>query len=254
MAEGTDVAEEDGNLTARDQTVMIRERGTMASATTMLSDAGRADRDRLLITSVLALIAALPVTIEKITLGPIEISSLPLAGLRWGALLALIYFSLSFATQAVMDFMRWRANLTVALIGMRYRLDVHQEVLDARAVDAAARLRRLESRTAAYRSLVTPLEQEALALTASSGDPGRLAELDAQMMGLRERLEKANADDVDPFASSDDFAAVVGIGRRVGRLRAVLWTNVVVNISMPLVIAAVASGPVIWLLWTSPGG
>jgi hypothetical protein len=232
------------------ETTLIRERNTVGAATAILSEPSRAERDRLLISAAACVLVCLPGHFEKIAIGPVEFSKVSAAALRIGSLISVFYFAITFATQALMDLSRWKATFRIGLIDLMPRLDIHNKVLGERSRAAQEHHIRFTTRIEAHQADLDPLIAELLAETNSlSPNFVRVSELELQIAAARNRLAADNALDDHPYTESPDYNAVLGIEKRVSKLRLLMWTNVVVTITMPLIIAALAACSAIWLFF-----
>lgn len=231
------------------ETTLIRERSTAASATALLSEPGRSERDRLLLAAAACILVCLPGKFEKLALGPLEFSAISATALRVGAVASVFYFAITFATQALMDLARWRATFLLGVLELMPRLDLHNEVLGQRTRSAEEQRIRFLARLEAHRAEVDPLSAELVSITgASEPDHRRTEELGAEIQAARDRFAAENASDEPAYSQSADYEAVLGMAKRVGQLRLLMWINVIATISLPLVIAALSIGPALWLL------
>ena len=236
------------NSAAR-ETTLIRERNSAASATAMLTEQGRAERDRLLIAAAICVLVCLPGKFEKLAIGPVEFSELSAGALRIGALVSVIYFAITFATQALMDLLRWKATFRMGLVELMPRIDIHSEALNQRSLAAQEHYSRFMARIEAHLAEIDPMTTELLAIIGSSRpDRAREDELECKIAAAHDRLRAENELDDHSYAESNDYKVVLGIEKRVIQLRALMWANVIAMITMPLFIAALAMGPAIWLL------
>ncbi len=227
---------------------MIRERATIAATAPMLSDAGRADRDRLLVSAAVCLLLASPMHLNKVSLGPFEASSIPDIWLRLCALGVLGYFGFCFAMQGKMDFMRWRSALALALVDIRDRIELHrrrQDDLKDRAENAFVRF---QDRVAEHRRIVDPLQAEFEVLMETGADPDRKHELFGLIKAEHARMTAFNEVNPQEALDSDDLGVIEVASRRVAWFRRFMGFGRWFSLIIPLAVAMVAAAVLIWTM------